>query len=129
MAKTAVKEETRISWFPSPQQPHRPVDSDHCDGTEHCDDGSERTHEAYDANRTRPLAGAGAPRQRDEEDLGALPALSAAAKATAARDCKRLLDRGRVWFVQGKLGLTCEIVHFVEREVTPENALLLAFRA
>lgn len=114
---------------PAPQQLRRPVntdrmDSDHCEPMEHYDHGSGHV------DRPMPLFGVGGPGQSGvEEDPGVLPAMSGAARAVAARECKRLLDRGRVWFVQEKLGLTCELVHFVEREVTPENALLLAFRA
>lgn len=59
---------------------------------------------------------------------GRFPALSAAQKARAARECKRLLDVGRMEFVEEQLGLRAEVVHFVERDVTPENALLLGFR-
>lgn len=57
-----------------------------------------------------------------------LAALTPAEKARAARECKRLLDRGRRAFVEERLGLESEVVHFVGREVTPENALLLGFR-
>ncbi|CAN0322389.1 unnamed protein product, partial [Hapterophycus canaliculatus] len=54
--------------------------------------------------------------------------LTPAEKAKAARECKRLLDRGRMAFIEARLGLRSEIVHFVGREITPENALLLGFR-
>lgn len=59
---------------------------------------------------------------------GVFPALSATEKARAARECKRLLDHGRKAFLEDRLGLRSEVVHFVEKEITPENALLLAFR-
>lgn len=49
-------------------------------------------------------------------------------KAKAARECKRLLDAGRRAFIEERLGLTSEIVHFVGKDITPENALLLGFR-
>ena len=66
--------------------------------------------------------------QQQQQGPGALPALTVAEKASAARECKRLLDGGRMCFLQERLGLQSEVVHFVEREVTPENALLLGFR-
>ncbi|CAM9849682.1 unnamed protein product, partial [Scytosiphon promiscuus] len=56
------------------------------------------------------------------------PSLTPAEKAKAARECKRLLDRGRMAFIQARLGLRSEIVHFVGRDITPENALLLGFQ-
>lgn len=49
-------------------------------------------------------------------------------KAKAARECKRLLDAGRRTFIEEQLGLTSEIVHFVGRDISPENAVLLGFR-
>ncbi|CAN0386425.1 unnamed protein product, partial [Ectocarpus sp. 13 AM-2016] len=55
--------------------------------------------------------------------------LTPSEKAAAARGCKRLLDRGRTAFIEERLGLRSEIVHFVGSDVTPENALLLGFRA
>ncbi|CAB1116556.1 unnamed protein product [Ectocarpus sp. CCAP 1310/34] len=55
--------------------------------------------------------------------------LTPSEKAAAARGCKRLLDRGRRAFIEERLGLCSEIVHFVGSDVTPENALLLGFRA
>lgn len=55
--------------------------------------------------------------------------LTPSEKAAAARGCKRLLDRGRRAFIEKRLGLRSEIVHFVGSDVTPENALLLGFRA
>lgn len=64
----------------------------------------------------------------EAEGAGAFPALGAAEKARAARECKRLLDRGRVAFVEERLGLRAEIVHFVGKEISPENALLVGFR-
>lgn len=67
----------------------------------------------------------GASKQRS---LGAMGGLSAAEKAAAARMCKRLIDRGRQVFLEQELGLQVELVHFVDREVTPENALLLGFQ-
>lgn len=66
--------------------------------------------------------------QQQQQGPGAFPALTVAEKASAARQCKRLLDGGRMSFLQERLGLRSEVVHFVEREVTPENALLLGFR-
>ena len=66
--------------------------------------------------------------RQQQEAPGAFPSLTAAEKASAARECKRLLDGGRMAFLQERLGLRSEVVHFVEREVTPENALLLGFR-
>eukprot|EP00903_Cladosiphon_okamuranus_P022259 g20469.t1 len=59
--------------------------------------------------------------------LLALPGLTPVEKVTAARECKRLIDRGRRAFIEERLGLASEVVHFVGREVTPENALLLGF--
>ncbi|CBJ31916.1 conserved unknown protein [Ectocarpus siliculosus] len=58
-----------------------------------------------------------------------LAPLTPSEKAVAARGCKRLLDRGRRAFIEERLGLRSEIVHFVGSDVTPENALLLGFRA
>ncbi|CAN0143904.1 unnamed protein product [Ectocarpus sp. 8 AP-2014] len=58
-----------------------------------------------------------------------LAPLTPSEKAAAARGCKRLLDRGRRAFIEERLGLRSEIVHFVGSDVTPENALLLGFRA
>ncbi|CAM9650899.1 unnamed protein product [Ectocarpus sp. 4 AP-2014] len=55
--------------------------------------------------------------------------LTPSEKVAAARGCKRLLDRGRRAFIEERLGLHSEIVHFVGSDVTPENALLLGFRA
>lgn len=63
-----------------------------------------------------------------QQSLGAMGELNAAEKATAARMCKRLIDKGRQAFLERELGLEVELVHFVDREVTPENALLLGFQ-
>lgn len=51
-----------------------------------------------------------------------------AAKVHAARECKRLLDTGRRAFLEDMLGLDSELVHFVGKDVTPENVLLLAYQ-
>lgn len=65
---------------------------------------------------------------RVPKPLLALGGLTPAEKSRAARECKRLIDRGRRAFIEERLGLKSEVVHFVGREVTPENALLLGFR-
>ncbi|CAN0403335.1 unnamed protein product, partial [Phaeothamnion confervicola] len=45
------------------------------------------------------------------------------------RRCKRLIDAGRVEFLQEELGLsTARIVQYCDARVTPENALILASR-
>lgn len=64
----------------------------------------------------------------NDQSLGAMGGLNAAEKAAAARMCKRLIDRGRQAFLERELGLQVELVHFVDVEVTPENALLLGFQ-
>lgn len=66
--------------------------------------------------------------KKGEEEHMTFLALTAAEKARAARQCKRLLDRGRAVFVEERLRLETAMVHFVAREITPENALLLGFR-
>ena len=53
--------------------------------------------------------------------------LSAGEKEEIGRCCKRLLDVGRLRFVQDQLGLEAELVSYAPRSVTPENALLLAW--
>lgn len=82
------------------------------------DDRNGRDHDSDGGGRGAHLSAGGV----------LFPALSAVEKARAARECKRLLDHGRKAFLEDRLGLRSEVVHFVEKEVTPENALLLAFR-
>ena len=43
------------------------------------------------------------------------------------RMCKRLIDLGRIEYLRS-LGLSAEIVHYCPPEVSPENALILAWR-
>jgi len=51
------------------------------------------------------------------------------AKAALGRACKRLIDAARAAYVRDVLGLPgAEVRHFVEREVTPENAVVVAGR-
>ena len=64
----------------------------------------------------------------EQRDLGAVRGLGPTEKSVAARECKRLLDRGRQAFLEWEVGLRSEMLHFVGKEVTPENALLLGFR-
>lgn len=45
-------------------------------------------------------------------------ALSLRAKGQAARDRKRLMDRGRMAFIEESLGLTSEVAHFVGKQVS-----------
>lgn len=106
---------------PSGTVVHDPNGPRNANGTCGCEDGNIRPEGAMEAEAQ------GADGAAQDGPRG-FPALSAAEKAAAARECKRLLDRGRMWFVEKRLGLRCEIVHFVERTVTPENALLLGFR-
>lgn len=95
-----------------PEGPRAEVDrTHHKDGQDHDQDGAEAHHS-----------------RGGEDGPGVFPALSATEKARAARECKRLLDHGRKAFLEDRLGLRSEVVHFVEKEITPENALLLAFR-
>ena len=42
------------------------------------------------------------------------------------RECKRLLDMGRVIWLR-KQGLSAELVHFCKPQVSPENCLLIAW--
>lgn len=136
---TSAKEEDLTS--PS-FEPHRPVILDeekmeHGLGDQHVQNNGKgdgdyekaSAEEARDGGSGSHVEPSGSNHTEVKEGLGPFPALSHEAKAKAARECKRLLDRGRVWFVQEKLRLSCELVHFVERKVTPENALLLAYRA
>lgn len=125
----------------SPFEPHRPAVSDEektgydlgdqnvqNNRKGHWNDEKTNAEEAREDGSESHIGSSGSSHKEAEEGPGPFPALSHAAKAKAARECKRLLDRGRVWFVQEKLRLTCDLVHFVERKVTPENALLLAYR-
>ena len=59
---------------------------------------------------------------------GRLDALSTLERAVLGRRCKRLIDFGRVVYVQRVLGLQCELLHYCDAGTTPENALLLAWR-
>lgn len=107
------KEEIDASIYPAESKgPKAEVDrAHHKDGQDHDQDGVEAHHS-----------------RGGEDGPGLFPALSATEKARAARECKRLLDHGRKAFLEDRLGLRSEVVHFVEKEITPENALLLAFR-
>jgi tRNA:m4X modification enzyme len=53
--------------------------------------------------------------------------LSADERAQLGRQCKRLIDMGRVKFLQS-MGLRAEVVHYCETDVSPENALVIAWR-
>ena len=44
------------------------------------------------------------------------------------RQIKRLIDLGRVKYLQQFLGFEAEIVYYCPPEVSPENALLLAWK-
>jgi len=45
------------------------------------------------------------------------------------RCCQRILDYGRMEYMRNELGFSyCEIVHFVDESITPQNALLVGSR-
>ena len=41
--------------------------------------------------------------------------------------CKRLLDAGRVAYLQSLPGFDAKLVHYIGEEVSPENCMLLVF--
>jgi tRNA:m4X modification enzyme len=43
------------------------------------------------------------------------------------RMCKRLIDVGRIHFIEQSLGMHCRLVTYVSRDVTPENVVLVAY--
>jgi tRNA:m4X modification enzyme len=47
-------------------------------------------------------------------------------RAVLGRMCKRLIDRGRLEFLLS-IGFCAEIVHYCSEEISPENALLVAW--
>mmetsp|Transcript_38140 Transcript_38140/g.69753 ORF Transcript_38140/g.69753 Transcript_38140/m.69753 type:complete len:106 (+) Transcript_38140:340-657(+) len=49
-------------------------------------------------------------------------------RAAVGRKCKRLLDAGRLAFLESIQGFEVCLVHYCSPEVSPENALLLAWR-
>jgi tRNA:m4X modification enzyme len=53
--------------------------------------------------------------------------LSTAERTQLGRQCKRLIDVGRVKYLES-VGLNAEVVHYVETSVSPENALILAWK-
>lgn len=57
----------------------------------------------------------------------AVDELSAPEKVALGRDCKRLLDAGRLHFLR-QHGFRAELVHYADSGTTPENALLVAWR-
>lgn len=63
----------------------------------------------------------------DQAEEGAPGELSAAEKVALGRDCKRLIDAGRMHFLRQR-GFCAELVHYADPGTTPENALLVAWR-
>ena len=59
--------------------------------------------------------------------MGKMWGLSPAERTELGRQCKRLIDVGRVKYLES-CGLKAEVVHYVETDVSPENALILAWK-
>lgn len=51
--------------------------------------------------------------------------LSIAEREEIGRQCKRLLDIGRLWYLESK-GMSAKLFYYVDRSISLENVALLA---
>lgn len=81
---------------------------------------------AAEAQREGGPAHEGAQEQGAALDGWTVAGLPVVEKRTVGRQCKDLIDAGRVAWLRD-MGMACELVEYIEAQRCPENRLLLAY--